>query len=73
MLISCWKLDDRLVAFCGHNLVVSFVDKMGEKFKDFPLKFSVICKFMEFDNVVGDALSFFKDKCSIVTLINNKN
>ena len=45
---------------------------MGVKFKDFPLKFSVICKFMEFDNVVGDALSFFKDKCSIVTLINNK-
>ena len=46
---------------------------MGEKFKEFPLKFSGICKCMEFDNVVGDTLSFFKDKCSIVTLINNKN
>ena len=46
---------------------------MGEKFKDFPLKFSGICKFMEFDNVIGETLSFFKDKYSIVTLINNKN
>ena len=69
-VIYCWQPGDRLVAFCGDNRVVSIVDKMGEKFKDFPLKFSGKCKYMEFDNVDGDTLAVFQDKCSIVTIIN---
>ena len=43
---------------------------MGEKFKDFPLKFNGKCKYMEFDNVDGDTLAVFQDGCSIVTVIN---
>ena len=69
-VIYCWQPGDRLVAFCGDNRVVSIVDKMGEKFKDFPLKFSGKCKYMEFDNADGDTLALFQEKCSTVTVIN---
>ena len=69
-VIYCWQPGDRLIAFCGENHVVSIVDKMGEKFKDFPLKSSGKCKYMEFDNVDGDTLAVFQEKCSIVTIIN---
>ena len=69
-VIYCWQPGDRLLAFCGDNRVVSIIDKMGEKFKDFPLKFNGKCKYMEFDNVDGDTLAVFQDGCSIVTVIN---
>ena len=69
-VIYCWQPGDRLLAFCGENRVVSIVDKMGVKSKDFPLKFGGKCKYMEFDNLDGDTLAIFQDKCSIVTIIN---
>ena len=69
-VVYCWQPGDRLLAFCGENRIISIVDKMGEKFKDFPLKSTGKCKYMEFDNVDGDTLAVFQDKCSIVTIIN---
>ena len=69
-VIYCWQPGDRLLAFCGENRVVSIVDKMGVKSKDFPLKKAGKCKYMEFDNVDGDTLAIFQDKCSVVTVIN---
>ena len=69
-VIYCWQPGDRLVAFCGENRVVSIVDKMGERFKEFPLKFSGKVKYMEFDNVDGDTLAVLQDKCSTVAVIN---
>ena len=69
-VVYCWQPGDRLVAFCGDNRIVSIVDKMGEKVKDFPLKFNGKCKYMEFDNIDGDTLALFQDGCSSVTVIN---
>ena len=43
---------------------------MGEKFKDFPLKFSGKVKYMEFERVDGDTLEVLQDKCSTVAVIN---
>ena len=69
-VIYCWQPGNKILAFCGENRIISVVDKMGQKIKEFTLKSTKKCKYMEFDNIDGDTLAVYQESCSQVTIIN---
>ena len=69
-VIYCWQPGNKILAFCGDNRIISVVDKMGQKIKEFTLKLPGKCKYMEFDNIDGDTLAVYQDNCSQVSIFN---
>ena len=69
-VIYCWQPGNKILAFCGENRIISVVDKMGQKIKEFTLKASGKCKYMEFDNLDGDTLAVYQENCSQVSIFN---
>ena len=69
-VIYCWQPGNKILAFCGQNRIISVVDKMGQKIKEFTLKASGKCKYMEFDNLDGDTLAVYQENCSQVSIFN---
>ena len=43
---------------------------MGQKIKEFTLKASGKCKYIEFDNMDGDTLAVYQENCSQVSIFN---
>ena len=69
-VVYCWQPGNKILAFCGDNRKISIVDKMGQKIKEFSLKASGKCKYMEFDNIDGDTLAVYQENFSQVSIFN---
>ena len=69
-VIYCWQPGNKILAFCGENRIISVIDKMGQKIKEFTLKASGKCKYIEFDNMDGDTLAVYQENCSQVSIFN---
>ena len=69
-VIYCQQPGNKILTFCGENRIISVVDKMGQKIKEFTLKASGKFKYTEFDNLDGDTLAVYQENCSQVSIFN---